>query len=202
MSTLITPENNNVWRLRATINKVATTNSDGLSFIPSFDTGQTYVSQFIAVGISVRDSKSNWSFGGYLSQEYKFPSTGYRNNGKAFNRTQDLLVNDVSIIRLPLLSANSYKLRYFPPNYFSDVRLQIWEYQGVEEDLLLKDLADFFREAPPDLLVNLPSIEEKLNQLLPLREKVNAIFDKLDNISCNQPYEPPEDRKERFFIIN
>ena len=136
----ITPEASNVWRLRTTLYKTAFTSQDKRSFIPSFDTGKIYTSQFIAVGISVKNSKTNWRYGGYLSQEFKFSCYGYNNNNKAFNKSSDLLVNDVSILNLPLLLDNAYKLRYFPPTYFPDVRIQIWEYQGKKINLLDEQL--------------------------------------------------------------
>lgn len=166
MNQRITPEESGVWRLRATINKKAETSKDDRFFIPSFDTGKTYSSQYIAVGVQVNGSKDNWRHGGYLSQEFKFPSVGYSNGKKAFNKLPDLLINEVSILTLPLLSEKEYKLQYFPPTYFTDLRLQIWEYTGTTVNLLIEDLSNFFRNAPPDLLVNLPSIESKIDRIL------------------------------------
>lgn len=165
MTIQIKPEQAGVWRLRATLTKKAIESGDGRFFIPSFDTGKIYSSQFIAVGVKVNSSKDNWRHGGYLSQEFKFASNGYAHNNKAFNRSQDLLINEVTILNLPNLS-NNYRLRYFPPTYFSDVRLQIWEYVGQKTDLLLRDLADFLRNAPPSVLINLPEINSKLDLLL------------------------------------
>lgn len=166
MNQRITPEESGVWRLRATINKKAETSKDNRFFIPSFDTGKTYSSQYIAVGVQVNGSKDNWRHGGYLSQEFKFPSVGYSNGKKAFNKLPDLLINEVSILTLPLLSEKEYKLQYFSPTYFTDVRLQIWEYTGTTVNLLIEDLSNFFRNAPPNLLVNLPSIESKIDRIL------------------------------------
>ena len=166
MTTQITPEASGVWRLRSTISKIATVEANGRLYIESFDTGKIYKSEFIAVGIQVSNSRETWQFGGYLSQEYNFRSNGYKNSGKAFFRSQDLLINEVSIIKLPLLVDGNYRLRFFPATYFKEVKLQIWEYQGVKIDVLLQDLSNFFRNAPPDLLINLPAIEEKLNRVL------------------------------------
>ena len=161
----ITPEASNVWQLRVTITKTATTSPDNRIFIPSFDTGKTYNSQFIAVGITVKNSKDNWRNGGYLSQEFDFPAIGYKHHRKAFNKTEDLLINEVSILNLPPLANSAYRLRYFPPIYFRDVKLQIWEYIGLQTDLLVRDLANFFANAPADLLINLPEINQKLDAI-------------------------------------
>lgn len=184
----ITPEASGVWRLRATIREKAVS-KDNRFFIPSFDTGKIYNSEYIAVGIQVKNSRENWRFGGYLSQEYKFKSTGYKNSGKAFFRSQDLLINEVSIIKLPLLVDGNYRLRFFPATYFTEVRLQIWEYEGVQIDVLLQDLTSFFRDAPPDLLINLPAIEAKIDRVLANQQtginvdfsEVNRKLDKLLN---------------------
>lgn len=206
MDERITPEASGVWRLRATIRKKAVTSKDNRVFIPSFDTGKTYDSQYIAVGVQVENSKDSWRNGGYLSQEYQFSCNGYDHNNKAFNKLPDLLINDVSILNLPLLSDNSYKLRYFPPTYFSSVRLQIWEYTGVKIDLLLQDLADFFRDAPPDLLINLPTIEAKIDLLLTNQQSglavdLSSLESKLDRLleCCNcTPASQPEDEIDYY----
>lgn len=194
---LITPEARGVWRLRTTLVKKAVRSGDNRLFIPSFDTGKTYIGQFIAVGIRVENSKDNWRNGGYLSQEFKFTSNGYTHNNKAFNRTQDLLINDVTILNLPLLTDDEYQLRYFPPTYFSDVRLQIWEYIGVQTDALIRDIANFFSKASPSLLVNLPEVNRKLDLLLDKQTictgvDLSAIEAKIDLLlsKCNRQPQP------------
>lgn len=182
MTIQITPETSGVWRLRATVTKNAVVSSDNRIFIPPFDTGHTYYSQFIAVGIQVSQSRDNWRNGGYLSQEYKFNCVGYTHNNKAFNRSQDLLINEVTILNLPLLSDSEYRLRYFPPTYFSDVKIQIWEYVGVQIDVLLRDLTNFLLNAPSDLLINLSDLNDRLDtdlnyltsQFLEIKERLNS----------------------------
>ncbi len=114
--------------MRTTLYKKAVKSRDERIFIPSFDTGNTYSSQLIAIGISVENSYDSWRFGGYICQEYPLACFGYINNSKGFYRSNKLLINNVSILNVNLLS-NSYRLRYFPPTYFADVRLQVWEYQ-------------------------------------------------------------------------
>ncbi|WP_319422069.1 hypothetical protein [Pleurocapsa sp. FMAR1] len=130
----------NAWRLRTTLYKKAVTSNDERIFIPAFDTGKTYSSELIAIGISVINSYDNWRYGGYVCQELNLSCFGYLNNNKAFYRSGNLLINNVSILKLNLLSGNSYKLRYFPPTYFADVRIQVWEYQGEKFDLLDEQL--------------------------------------------------------------
>lgn len=174
----ITPEARGVWHLRATLTKKAVKGSGDRFFIPSFDTGKTYSSQFIAVGVKVNSSKDNWRYGGYLSQEFKFSSSGYAHSNKAFNRCPELLINEVTILNLPLLSNDNYRLRYSPPTYFSDVRLQIWEYTGI----VINDDNGLNAEA----YSLLEEINNKLNtSFVDLNNRLDRIERNLSNSSSN-----------------
>lgn len=206
--TRITPEARGVWRLRCTLTKKAVSSTDNRVFIPSFDTGKSYEAEYLAVGVKAANSKDSWRQGGYLAQEFTVPITGYSTRNRAFNRTPDLLINDVTIIKVPLLTQSEYRLRYFAPTYFSDVRLQIWEYSGVRTDLLLRDLADFFRNASPDLLINLPLIEEKLDLLLANQQSglavdLSSLESKLDRLlaCCKCAPEPPEQDEADTYLL-
>lgn len=153
--------------MRTTIVKKARLANNNQSFIESFDTGKIYQSEFIAVGIQVSNARETWRYGGYLSQEFKFVTGGgYANTNKAFNRTQDLLINDVSIINLPNITQSEYRLRFFPPVYFTEVRLQIWEYIGETTNKQVRDLIGYLASTPTELLIDLPNIEAKLDRLL------------------------------------
>ncbi len=201
----INPSDKSSWIKRASIYKQAKRTVDNSFFIPSFELNKKFSSEFLAVGISVKESKDSWAHGGFISQEFDFRNTGYRDNNKAFNRSDNLLINNVSIIQVPILSLSDYKLRYFPPNYFVDVKVEVWEYQGLSVNLLLQDLANFFRNAPPDLLINIPAIEQKIDDLALAFEQssnsncsiLEAKIDKLLNcLDCNKekPTTPPEKR--------
>lgn len=133
MSLLTLPDYGGNWRSKAFVYRTAKT-TNGKTFIKPVDLYKTFKSEFIAVGISVSNSRENWRNGGYLAQEIRFVTgTNYANNNKAFYRLPDLLINDVTIIRVGKL-AETYRLRYFPPNYFTDVSLKVWEYVGTVND--------------------------------------------------------------------
>lgn len=204
----ITPERSGIWRLRSTISKTATRSKDNKLFIAPFDTGKTYSSEFIAVGVIVKSSRDNWRSGGYLSQEFKFTTgSGYATSNRAFYQTSDLLVNNVQILQLPLLSEDSYKLRYFPPTYFADVRLQIWEYQGIETNTLIEDLGSFLAETPPNQLVNLNAIEQKLDRVLAGQQRsVEADFTALEQkldllLECACTFKKPKSLPGKLFLL-
>lgn len=212
MITQIQPGKNNFWQLRATISKTAKRSQDERLFIEPFDVGKTFESEFIAVGVKVNSSKDNWRNAGYLTQEYKFSSSGYSYSGKAFFRTEELSINNVQILRLPLLSDSTYKLRYFPPTYFLDVRLQLWEYQGLTVNTLIGDLAQFLAEVEPSQLINLSPIEQKLDQLLlnqqsnlavdlsVLEAKLNQILELISDNSPEEPQEPSQAQQQFYFF--
>lgn len=209
MTTQITPEVRGVWRLRSTISKKAKVGANGKLYIASFDTGKTYTNEHIAVGIQVTNARETWQYGGYLSQEFEFKTeSGYRNKNKAFNRTKDLLINDVSIINLPLLRDGNYRLRFFLATYFQDIKLQIWEYTGKTTNKLINDLSDFLANSPADALINLPEVNQKLDKLLNLQQSAIAvdlitIEAKLDALlKCiNCDYTKPSDRKLNYYTF-
>lgn len=193
MSIRIEPEIKQNWQLRVSLSKTAKLNTDNRLYVPSFDVGKTFTSQIIAVGVVVNSSKDTWQYGGYLSQEFSFASKGYNNNGKAFNRSEELLINDVSIINLPPLVGSEYRLRYFPPSYFNDIKIQIWEYQGLQTDVLLAKLSLFLETAT--LNCNVTSFEDavsfpELNDKLDLIIKYQKLLLDEDNIVI--PPEPVE----------
>lgn len=134
MAFRINPENEGVWVSRGSIFKTAVETSDDRKFIPSFDLGTDFNSQFVAVGIKVNASRSNWKYGGYLTRDFSLDTSGYPINDTVFFRSHDLLINSVQVVEFPVLTANSYRLRFHPPNYFLDVTVQVWEYVGVVEN--------------------------------------------------------------------
>ncbi len=213
----ITPESKDAWRLRTTITKSAQRGKSGKVYIKPFDLKKEFSSEFLAVGITVNNSKDNWRNGGYLSQEFKFSASGYAANNKAFNRTQDLLINNVSIITLPLLSPNPYRLWFFAPTYFSQLRLQVWEYQGVTTNTLIADLGAFLAHTPAELLINLPEIHHKLDQIIFSQQSgisvdLSALDAKLDQLLKNpslpdsnsldiSPPDSTSSSEQKFFLL-
>ncbi len=130
MSEIILPEKDGVWNLRYRGSHSPVTLDNYKRYIPSFSIPAEFTSEFVAVGIEVTASGENWRFGGHIAQQFDFPSSGFRHPGKAFYRTEDLIINDVTIINIPIVSGEPYKLRYFPPTWFRDLRFTIWEYTG------------------------------------------------------------------------
>lgn len=166
MTQQITPELFNAWRLKNTLFKTAKVSfKSKQNIIEPFNINSRFSSQYLAVGIIVKDSKDSWQYGGKIAQEFKFPSysTDYVKRGKAFNYSQELLINRVTFIQFPLITSKDYKVHYFPPKYFTEVKIQIWEYTGITTDILLENLVNKISELPAEDLINIPAIEESLN---------------------------------------
>lgn len=141
MTAQITPEKQGVWVLRDTVTPELVTLDNNKQYIPSFLINAEFNSPYVAVGIKVSSSGENWRFGGHLAQEFSFPGSGYRNSGKAFFTTEELIINNVSIIEIPVITGQPYKLRFFPPTWFRDLRLEIWEYSSeTAQDSLTESL--------------------------------------------------------------
>lgn len=134
MTYQISPEAEGAWLLRSTVSPEPVELPNSKRYIPSFLINGSFNSQYVAVGIKVSASGKNWRFGGFLAQEFGFESNGYQEADRAFFRTEDLMINNVTVIRLPIVTNKPYKLRFFPPTWFGDLTLQIWEYQGAVVD--------------------------------------------------------------------
>lgn len=129
------PEQDGVWALRSTTQKYAERPAGIRTYIPPFLIEGKFNSKLIAVGVKVPSAKENWRFGGFIAQDFDFVGTGYTTENKGFFRTEELIVNEITFLRLPVVTTNPYKLRFFPPTWFLTVEIQIWEYTGtVVED--------------------------------------------------------------------
>lgn len=134
MTYQISPEAEGAWQLRSTVSPEPVQLANYKRYIPSFLINGSFSSQYVAVGIKVTASGENWRFGGFLAQEFGFSSSGYKEADRAFFRTEDLMINNVTVVRLPVVTDKPYRLRFFPPTWFCDLTLQIWEYQGAVVD--------------------------------------------------------------------
>ena len=139
MTGIIIPEEDGVWNLRYSGSHSPVTLDNYKRYIPSFLIPGEFTSDFVAVGIEVTASGENWRFGGHIAQQFSFPSSGFKHPGKAFYRTEELMINEVTIINIPIVSGEPYRLRYFPPAWFKDLRFTIWEYVGESSNDIPQD---------------------------------------------------------------
>jgi len=132
MTSIINPEGVGVWEFKGSFAK--TVDNTDPTYIPPFDLGANFNSQFVAIGVIVNSSRSNWKYGGYLTKDFNFMSDGYQVSDKIFYRSQDLIINSVQIVEFSSYTTGNYRLRFHPANWFRDVAIQVWEYIGAVED--------------------------------------------------------------------
>ena len=179
----------------------------GESQLPRLDFEVSLNTNFIAVEVSTSTAKPSWVAGGYLAQIYEF---------EQFNLTPPqyfISINQVNLIKLEQIVGSRFNLVYNPPKYFKDVVIKIWQYQGIETNLLLADIANALRNVSIRADVDLSEVNRKLNelidlynlsnnqQLLKIESKLNAICETLNSFNC---IDKPKklSKKEKYFLIN
>jgi|GEM_PF-5829389 len=206
----ITPEKEGAWQLRDTVTPTPVILDNNKQYIPSFLIAGEFTSQFVAVGIKVATSGENWRFGGHLAQQFNFPSSGYKHSGKAFFRTGELIINDVEIIQVPVITDQPYRLRFFPPTWFRDLRLQVWEYtEEIEDNSIIESIEILTQLA--QILLDLGVIQDGslkvLIQLLlsldipEIIKQIEFIYNFITSLSSQEglsTFQP----EGRFFVIN
>ena len=129
---ILTPDDYQSWKLKATVIKNIPSTEAGASIEP-FTLSNTLSAEYLAIGVLVENSKKTWRDGGFVAQAFNFSSTGYDVPRKGLIRSQDLLIDNVTIVKFPIIPNRKYTLYYFPNNYFDRVRIQVWEYIGESE---------------------------------------------------------------------
>ena len=167
MTIQITPELAEAWQLRTTVKKMAKPSSkDKQILIEPFDLVKEFTSQYLAIGVIVPESRDSWQFGGRIAQGFDFfnYSNGYSIKRKAFNFSQELLINKVTFVQFPPITSDSYRISYLPPRYFSEVTIQVWEYQGVTTDQQIESLVTAL-ETSAILTVDFSNLQPTLDSL-------------------------------------
>ena len=184
MSEIILPEEDGVWALRYSGSFSPVTLDNYKRYIPSFLIPGEFTSDYVAVGIEVTASGENWRFGGHIAQQFNFPSSGFKHPGKAFYHTEDLMINDVTIINIPIVSGEPYRLRYFPPAWFKDLRFTIWEYTGESSSGIPQDALEVLQLLAELLLQSGLVQDGTLATLLAILVSLDIpdIFEKIDFI--------------------
>ena len=125
-------------------------------------------SDFIIVQIEAGNQKTEWVAGGYLSQVYQFAD---------FTVTAEqyfLAINQVNLIKLSPLAPIAFGLVYDPPKYFRDISIKVWEYTGVQTDLLLQDIAVGLQNVTVSATVDFTDVNAKLDTILSNQESYAA----------------------------
>lgn len=90
---------------------------------------EIFTSDIIAVAILINVGKPYWSYGGQITQQ--LPGQGIANGDTSsvglIGKSEKLKIQKINLINIPTY-ANSYTLIYYPPRWFKDVTIKVWEY--------------------------------------------------------------------------
>ena len=162
--TLISLNNPNDWVLRTDLTKFAQvfTNEKGKQSyisIKPFNLGIGIRAKFLAIAVTSINSKPTWKFGGEIAQLFPFPkNTDVFPVGQMIGDIYPLKISKVSFFSLSRVAPVDYELFYYPPSWFKDVQIKVWQYTGAEfnftEDTLI-EIQDFLEDG--DTTVNTPN---------------------------------------------
>lgn len=120
------------WQLIADESRTAQV-TEGSRIIPidSILVGRNLTTRAIAILVTVDDIRGNWNFAGQIHQEFAFPPNNVSFPlGEVHSPEYRIRLARPESILFRNLSTESFDLRYFPPKYFPDVRVRVWEYTG------------------------------------------------------------------------
>ncbi|MEM8779998.1 MAG: hypothetical protein AAGF26_14225 [Cyanobacteria bacterium P01_G01_bin.49] len=200
----INPTGNDDWEIIVELSRFKLGNE---TQIPKLDLDVSLNSNFIAVEVAASNAQSHWVAGGFIAQQYELDE---------FNLSPAqhfVAINQVNLIELKQVANFEFNLIYDPPKYFQDVSITVWQYQGIETDLLLQDIAAALNNIPITATVDLTEINQKLDTLISrietgnaiklqeIEAKLDAICVKLDNLNC---IDKPKklSKREKYFLIN
>lgn len=153
----INPSGNDDWSLIVDLSRDKLANQ---TQIPRLELEVSLNSKFIAVEVLTSNAKPTWVAGGYLAQVYEL---------EQFDLTPPqyfVSINQVNLLELSQIANTQFSLVYDPPKYFNDVRIKIWQYRGIETDLLLADIASALNNIPITATVDLSEVNQKLDTLI------------------------------------
>lgn len=158
----INPQQFGDWEQIADITKTAPLDENGKSLrIPKFSLETSIDKRFIAVRVTSQAAKSTWIAGGYIAQQYNFPSFSVTLN------SHYLKLNATNLIELQENANYTCNLFFYPRTYFEDVQVKVWKYLG-EEIFFLENILTDIQQSVIDNSTNnidLSEIVDKLNTL-------------------------------------
>jgi hypothetical protein len=72
-----------------------------------------------------------WRYAGYVEQRFQSGLT-VGGNTDAAGEPKNMWVGKITTIFFPVITAQ-YSLKFYFPNWFKDVSLQVWQYTGVDD---------------------------------------------------------------------
>lgn len=179
----------------------------GLTQIPKFDTGVELNADFIAIETVASNQRSTWASGGFLSQVYQF------NEFEMASSQYFVVLNQINLIRVNRPAPIPYRLVYDPPKYFRDARVKVWQYNGIQTDVLLQKIAQTLQNIKVVADVDLSQVDSKLDRILAnqqgniavdlseVNNKLDTILAKLNSNLCDSNTNNTTNT-QKFFLFN
>ena len=179
----------------------------GQNQVPRFDTGVELNADFIAIESVASNQRSTWASGGFLSQVYQF--TEFEITSSQYF----VVLNQINLIRVNRPAPIPYRLVYDPPKYFRDATIKVWQYNGIQTDVLLQDIARTLQNIKVVADVDLFQVDSKLDEILAnqqglalvdlseVNNKLDTILNKLDSLPCNINLDV-RSNTQKFFLFN
>lgn len=179
----------------------------GQNQVPRFDLDVELNADFIAIESVASNQRSTWASGGFLSQVYQF--TEFEITSSQYF----VVLNQINLIRVNRPAPIPYRLVYDPPKYFRDATIKVWQYNGIQTDVLLQEIARTLQNIEVTANVDLSQVDSKLDQILAnqqgnvavdlskVNNKLDLILDRINSIQCNGK---PDDTSntQKFFLFN
>ncbi|HYW20320.1 MAG TPA: hypothetical protein VE956_13620 [Nodularia sp. (in: cyanobacteria)] len=125
-----------------------------------------FFSRTIGVLISSQSANPNWYAAGELFQAYlvSFGSAGYA-EGESIRTT----LNRYRIYKFnefPFIDGQTrYLLSFSPKYYLKDIRLEVWEYMGINTGVSNEDLESSVKQVQSRVIQEAASIKQLLNKI-------------------------------------
>ena len=175
--------------------------------IPRFDLDVELTADFIAVEVTASNQRPTWASAGYLAQVYQF---------EAFELTSTqyfIALNQINLIRVNRPAPIAYRLVYDPLKYFVDATVKVWQYNGIQTDLLLQDIANTLQNITVSASVDFSDLDNKLDQILSnqqgnnyfdlseINSKLATLTELVKSLPC-QGKSPSQSSTSQFFLFN
>lgn len=203
-SVQINPNTESDWELVTELFRAKPRSSEP---IPRFDLDVELNADFIAVEAIASNQRSTWASGGFLSQVYRFDEF------ELASSQYFVVLNQINLIRVNRPAPIPYRLVFDPPKYFVDATVRVWQYNGIQTDLLLQEIALTLQNISVNANVDLSQVDDQLNRILALQQenvrvdfteinsKLDAILDRL-NADDGDNTESNYSNASQFFMFN
>lgn len=99
--------------------------------IPPLVLGVNTFNQFFAIFVNINEGKPTWRWAGTIARVFPFPlNVDTAPTGKLSSNEQSLFINRAQFLSYNRTFSQGFDFVYYPPKWFKDVRIRVYEFQG------------------------------------------------------------------------